>query len=384
MRRTLLAALGAAILVVGGSVRGDAHEPITSPYTFTEDVLPIVQARCAACHAPGGIAPMSLLTHADAVPWGESMKAELLGGHMPPFRVDGSPGRFRNADTLTARELNVLLTWVSGGTPPGAATGEAAPAVAARPAASWPLGTPDLVLRLPADVTLPAGTLERVESFTVQTGLTEPRWIRAADILPGTPAMVRSAIVTIAGEYAAANDAAPVLALWQAGDHPVPFDDGAGIRVAPGAELRVTVRYRKTWEYEQQALTDRSAVGLYFAPAAAADVRTLQLAAGAAHVVGAITQVLAIAPHPQLAHTGIRVTATRPDGRREDLIAFHPQAGWARRYWFRTPITLPRGTRLEMIPTPADARLEPPGAPPRPAPDPGTLRVTLDVLEPSS
>src|SRR5688572_30970431 len=82
VRRTLVAA--AAAFVLFASAGGEAHKPITSPFTFNDDVLPIVQAKCGACHVAGGVAPMSLLTHGDTVPWGESIRAELMAGHMPP------------------------------------------------------------------------------------------------------------------------------------------------------------------------------------------------------------------------------------------------------------------------------------------------------------
>src|SRR3970282_2862592 len=85
---------------------GSAHKPITSPYTYNEDVYPVLRERCGACHVPDGVAPMSLMTHEDTVPWGESMRVELLSGHMPPWSVDAAPGRFRNVQPMTAREMN--------------------------------------------------------------------------------------------------------------------------------------------------------------------------------------------------------------------------------------------------------------------------------------
>ena len=86
----LTAAVTIAVIALA-SVRSYAHKPVTSPYTFTEDVLPIVREKCGACHTTGGVAPMSLLTHADAVPWGESIRAELMAGHMPPWPVTARP-----------------------------------------------------------------------------------------------------------------------------------------------------------------------------------------------------------------------------------------------------------------------------------------------------
>ena len=70
---------------------GRAHKPITSPFTYNDDVFPILRDRCARCHVPDGVAPMSLMTYEDTVPWGESIRVELLAGHMPPWSVDSAP-----------------------------------------------------------------------------------------------------------------------------------------------------------------------------------------------------------------------------------------------------------------------------------------------------
>ena len=36
---------------------------LAAPATFNKDVLPILQQNCQACHRPGEVAPMSLLTY---------------------------------------------------------------------------------------------------------------------------------------------------------------------------------------------------------------------------------------------------------------------------------------------------------------------------------
>jgi hypothetical protein len=366
VRRAIVAA--AAAFVLFASAGGEAHKPITSPFTFNDDVLPIVQAKCGACHVGGGVAPMSLLTHADTVPWGESLRAELMAGHMPPWPIDSPPARFRNVQPLTARELNVLLTWASGGTP----VGDTSKAVPAPPAERrWPLGTPDLVLAMPADVTIPADVQERVAEFTIPTGISGGRWLRAVDVLPGTPAVVRSATVSAAHQ---------LLALWVPGDHPVPLDPGMGFRLPDGAELLLRVRYRKTWEYERRSLTDRSSIGLYFADAPEAEVRALPLTMGTTTIAEPV-RALAISPHEDVAHARVSVMASRPDGSREELIAFRPRPGWARRYWFAQPIALPRGTRVEVRATFDEDALLPPGAIPSTTPaTPSSIRLTLDVV----
>jgi hypothetical protein len=71
-----------------------------------------------------------------------------------------------------------------------------------------------------------------------------------------------------------------------------------------------------------------------------------------------------------------------PNGSRRELIAFHPQPEWARRYWFQEPIPLERGTRFEStISVDDETPVLPlsPGASPR-AQDLSALRLTLNVI----
>src|SRR5256885_17245067 len=78
----------AILLGLAAIARVDAHKPVTSKYTFSEDVYPIVREHCGSCHVTGGIAPMSLMTYEDARPWAESIRLELTGGPMPPWYGD--------------------------------------------------------------------------------------------------------------------------------------------------------------------------------------------------------------------------------------------------------------------------------------------------------
>ena len=105
------------VLALAMGTAGEAHKPVLSPYTYNEHIYPILRDRCGGCHAPGGVAPMSLLTHADAAPWAESIRLELMSGGMPPWRSTEFPRAQSHRDGLTARELDMLLTWAAGGTP---------------------------------------------------------------------------------------------------------------------------------------------------------------------------------------------------------------------------------------------------------------------------
>lgn len=386
-------ALGLALAVAAGWSFGlEAHKPITSPFTFSEDVLPIVKAQCGACHAPGGVAPMSLLTHTDAVPWAESIRVELMAGHMPPWGIQSATGRFRNLQAFSAREMNVLLTWASGGTPPGKPD---APDAAALPQQQWPLGEPDLTIPLrQAAIADNAQTLD--EEFRIPV---PARPLRAVDLLPGTPAIVRRATISVRAVVDARGAGITperLIAFWVPGDHPVALDAGIGFQVPPTAELIVRIQYRKTWQYERKAMTDQSRIGLYFADPGSAEVQVLRAFTPAASeatirlrpdptvfvtTVSEDVRALALYADPDLSGANTTVIAVRPDGSREELISFRPQADWARRYWFREPILLPRGTRIEVTADLGEDRLLPPAAASTPQPGArSSLSLALNVL----
>jgi hypothetical protein len=393
----------AALCIVLASTRPEAHKPITSPYTYNEDVFPIVRDRCGRCHVTGGVAPMSLMTYKEAYPWGESIRTELIAGHMPPGRTDQSVGSFRNAHGLTARELNTLLVWVTGGNPMGNAE-HPTPAVALDK--DWPLGRPDEVLTMPS-FTVAADKNDDTQEFTLPVHSTGPRWLRAMDLLPGTPAIVRSATVRIKsaatapqpsrppgdeGE-AARSDAERLLAVWVPGNTPVPLDNGAAFELPADAEIVVRVHYKKTWEHERNAMTDQSNVGLYFAPASSRPLLALPVAAppAAANPTAASVsfgrtvtedlEALAVYPDTGLADMNVSLRADRPDGTKVDLIRFRPQPDWRQRYWFEHPVALPRGTRLTLDASFGESLLPPGAAPVTPKrPDPASLRLTLNVV----
>jgi hypothetical protein len=142
-------------------------------------------------------------------------------------------------------------------------------------------------------------------------------------------------------------------------------------------------------------MQDRSTVGLYLAKEPSTPIRALALlpvtsttdAVSRRHSVSRTldedVRALAIYPNQALARSGVKVTAVAPGGVRTTLIDFHPRAGWARRFWFREPIALRRGTTIETTVTYDDEPMTlPPGAagPVAPRPDRSALGLTLNVV----
>ena len=337
-----------------------AHKAITSKYTYNDDVFPILRDRCASCHVPGGVAPMSLMTYDDAFPWAESIRAELVAAHMPPWNADEGYGEIKRAHTLTPKELDVILTWATGGNPRGSLD-QKLPEVKLHN--DWKLGPPDLALKMPAEFTLAADKMEDTQEFTLPSGTAETRWVRAIDLLPGTPSIVRSATIFVkgAGDKAAAATPVPehVLALWLPG-HDASANDGVAFKLPAGAEIGVRIHYKKTWQFEGKPLTDRSTIGVYFAPSGQTAQELLSVpldspaAAGADQTVrfsrtlGEDVQALALSPDKVPGNISLQVEAIKPDGSRVPMIRLNTRADWDRRYWFEKPMTLPRGTRVEV------------------------------------
>ena len=95
-----------------------AHDIITTPITYSREIYRIFQARCFACHRPGGAA-FSLMTYSEARPWAEAIKEEVLGRTMPPWGAVKGFGDFRNDRALTPEQIEVIESWADGGVPEG-------------------------------------------------------------------------------------------------------------------------------------------------------------------------------------------------------------------------------------------------------------------------
>jgi hypothetical protein len=95
-----------------------AHDPITTPVTWSREISRIVYSRCAGCHEPGGKA-FSLLSYAEARPWAVAMKEETEQRRMPPWGGVKGFGDFRNDEALTPEQIQLIVSWASGGAPEG-------------------------------------------------------------------------------------------------------------------------------------------------------------------------------------------------------------------------------------------------------------------------
>src|SRR5216683_7543095 len=159
----------------------------------------------------------------------------------------------RVGHSITARDIDVLVTWASGGTPRGSLP-KALPNVVYN--AQWKLGPPDLKIAMDSAHTVAAGTMEETRDFSIPTGLTDAKWVRAVDLMPGTATLVRDAVMTI--------DNGQTLAEWEPGGNTIAAPSGAAFRLPAGSTIHLQIHYKKHYLDEQTAVSDRSVIGLYF------------------------------------------------------------------------------------------------------------------------
>jgi Flp pilus assembly protein TadD len=389
-RPLLAAALGLVL------ARGAFGEPAV---TFTRHVAPILYARCAACHHPGGAGPFSLLTWADARKRARQIVAVTEAGFMPPWQPEAGKGDFEGERRLSDEEKAVLRRWADAGAPEG---DPAALPAAPRFPEGWPLGPPDLVLTLPTAWTLPPGGSDVFRNFVLPVPITATRYVRALEVRIPDRTIAHHANVLVDRTQSArrrdALDPEPgfpgmeiVMAserfdpdshflFWKPGS--VPREEPADMawRLDPGNDLVLNMHLKPSGKPEAV----QPEIGLYFT-----DVKptrfpmllqlehdgALDIPPGATDFVvtdelelPVAVDVLGIYPHAHYLGRDVEGTALLPDGTRRWLIHIGDwDVNWQAVYHYVEPIRLPRGTRLQMRwrYDNSDGNLRNPNVPPR-------------------
>jgi hypothetical protein len=186
-----LIAMMATVTTVGA--QAPASVAVTQGQTtFAKDVAPILQEKCQECHRTGSMAPMSLVTYEEARPWAKDIKQRVATRTMPPWQLDKTVGiqHFQNDSSLTDEQIDTIVRWVNAGAPLGNPKDMPPPK-------QWPndngwklakqFGQPDLVVDS-EPYTMPAHSQDVWWKPLSELPLTEPRWVRAVEIRPATPA----------------------------------------------------------------------------------------------------------------------------------------------------------------------------------------------------
>jgi len=356
-----------------------------SKVTYVEHIAPILQKRCVECHRPGEIAPFSLTEYDAVYGWAEMIDEVVHNGRMPPWHADPKYGEFANDRSMTKRELDLIRQWVRNGAPQGNPRDARPPAshnTADNPAKErvegWQLPRkPDQVVSMRDDpVTVPAQGLYNRQGdrrgipykyFMVDPGFKEDKWIKAAEVIPGNPAVVHHILVIVRPPDRKARKlgigGGEFLAGYVPGLRARPAPEGTAKFVPAGSQFIFQMHYTPIGSEQK----DLSKIGLIFAdPKEVTQVmvttraanRGFEIPAGAEnHTVKATTGSLpydvrlsAMMPHMHLRGQSFSYEAWYPDGTKEMLLSVpNYDFNWQTRYILAKPKTLPAGTRIHCV-----------------------------------
>ena len=343
--------------------------------TFDRDIAPIVFKNCAVCHRPGEVAPFSLLEYRDVSKRAKQIARVTTEKIMPPWKAEPGFGEFANDRHLTPEQIALFRDWAAASTPEGNAAD--LPPVP-QFADTWTLGKPDVVLEPDEDYELSAEGPDIYRCFVIPSKFTEDHFIRALEVQPGNRKVVHHVIVHYDTSGRAreldAQDPGPgytsfggvgfrsggMIGGWAPGNYPSLLPDGIGRLVPKGADLVVQVHYHKSGKPEK----DRTKIALYFAHGTV-DKRIrafpvakllLRIPAGESnYVVHASLPVkldatlYRVTPHMHLLGKDMKVTATLPDGTVVPLVhVSNWDFNWQTGYELKTPLHLPRGSRVDI------------------------------------
>jgi hypothetical protein len=364
-------ALGATLVVPAAAFAEVPKNP-----TFTKDIAPIFQEKCEACHRPDSIAPMSLKTFAEARPWVRSIKNRVESRSMPPWGIDRAVGiqKFKNDRSLTDDQYATILKWIEVGAPQGDAKDMPAPV-------QWPEDQgwnfaplfgqkePDLVIKS-EPFTMPAQSQDAWDKRVTETGITEPRWVRAIEIRPNTVKGRRITHHAIA--YLEQDEKQTVQSFlpapfmeWAVGKQGEMLRQDTGKLLLPGSKFHWDIHYSQAGE----EITSQVEMGIYFfpkgqepkyktsltlVPAALGtmDIRpnTISMAEGYT-VLRENARIDSFQPHMHLRGKAMQVTAILPTGQQQ-VISYvsNFEFQWMTTFQYADDVAplLPKGTMLKV------------------------------------
>ncbi len=208
-------------------------ESKTAPPSFTRDVAPIIQEKCAGCHQLGGIAPFPLETARQVSSRSALIAASVQAGLMPPWPPGPrSPSYVGEQERrLNADERATLLAWARAG---GKTDGPARKPLPKKPVQVAP-GESVLTLRMPSTYKprAPKGVTDDYRCFLLDPKRSGDSFVTSARIEPGAAKVVHHVIFfrVSKGQVSDARrlDSSGASAGWNCfGGTGLPSGDGSG------------------------------------------------------------------------------------------------------------------------------------------------------------
>jgi len=351
--------------VAVGCLIGRAREPKKdATVTYSNQIARVLQQHCVECHRPGEIAPFSLTEYQEVAGWADTIVEVTRSQQMPPWHASPEYGHFANERRIPPEDLNLLQQWASAGAPEGNPADLPPPRTYTE---GWQLPhQPDHVVWMsekPFQVK-EEGTV-RYQYFSVDAGLTEDKWLSAAEIIPGNRSVVHHVIVFMTSDGKLLDEDRQMVTAYVPGLRVTPFPKGMAKRLPAGSKFIFQLHYTPNGV----AGEDRTRIGLVFADPAEIthEVRTASAGnrrfriepqkdnqAFESRVVTAPTELklLSLSPHMHLRGKSFRYELTLPDGKTETLLDVpHYDFNWQTAYRLPEPRTIPQGAKLKAFAT---------------------------------
>jgi hypothetical protein len=274
-----LAALGSLLAI---AIPMSAAEQAQAP-TFSKDVFPIFQEKCNECHRPNTVAPFSLLSYQTARPWAKAIKDRVVSRNMPPWQIDRTVGikHFENDPSLTDEQISLIAKWADAGAPEGNPKDMPAAKTYSDDndwKASSVMGRPPDMIVKSSPYTMNAHSQDQWWRPLADIPVTEPTWVKAVEIRPGTVAgrkITHHALAHLVqandpdadkfsdqiGDGRSPNEAGTLME-WAIGKSYDVYADDTGKLLLPGSHVWWDIHYHAAGE----TIRDHVEIGIWFYP----------------------------------------------------------------------------------------------------------------------
>jgi len=365
-----------AVLVAGDVAAADDAPPVT----FSQHVAPLLQQHCQECHRPGGGAPFTLDAYGHVYRRRHKILESVEKRRMPPWKAVAGYGDLAGERRMSDGEIATLARWVAAGAPEGDARDLPPPRAFAAASA---VDAADLVLRPDQAFTVAGRGGDVYRCFSIPTSFPEDRYFTTAVVVPGNSKIVHHMLAMVDptgvsagrttdgvgrdGERGYPCFGGPgfridgYLGGWAPGARPWELPDGVGMLLPKGARVVFQLHYHNAQLSPQTDLTElrlKAATGpvrkrLHFMRVGRFN---LSIPAGnpryeieAGSFVHRRMQLIAIHPHMHMLGREMKVWARMKDESITPLIHIADwDFNWQGFYWFRTPVTLPVASWIEL------------------------------------